>query len=189
MKKYNRNKLEQEIHNCIKILKNGGIILYPTDTIWGIGCDTTNQKAVNQIFQIKKREKNKPLISLVSDKIMLARYTDDFNLINYNTTDPTTYIFNNVSGLSNGIITKNKTAAFRIPNDMFCQKIISILKKPIASTSANISGEKIATKFSEISNQIKENVDYIVNLRHNEKMTKASNIIMINKDNTTKKIR
>ena len=91
--------------------------------------------------------------------------------------------------MSNGIITKNKTAAFRIPNDIFCQKIISILNKPIVSTSANISGEKIATKFSEISNQIKENVDYIVNLRHNEKMNKASNIIMINKDNTTKKIR
>ena len=189
MKKFKLNKLEKEIHNCIEILKNGGVILYPTDTIWGIGCDATNQKAVNQIYQIKKRDINKPLISLVSDKIMLARYTDNFNLLNYNTKDPTTYIFNNVRGLSNGVITKNKTAAFRIPNDIFCQKIISILKKPLVSTSANISGEKIASKFSEISNQIKENVDYVVNLRHNDKMTKTSNIIMINKDNTIKKIR
>ena len=88
MKKFKLNKLEKEIHNCIEILKNGGVILYPTDTIWGIGCDATNQKAVNQIFQIKKRDINKPLISLVSDKIMLARYTDNFNLLNYNTKIP-----------------------------------------------------------------------------------------------------
>ena len=181
--------MKNEIINSIEVLKGGGIILYPTDTIWGIGCDATNQKSVDRIYQIKKREIQKPLISLVCDYNMLSKYTKYYDISNYNTKYPTTYILNNVSGLSNGIITKNKTAAFRIPNDIFCQKIISILNKPIVSTSANLSGEKIATKFSEISNQIKENVDYIVNLRHNEKMNKASNIIMINKDNTTKKIR
>ncbi len=188
MKKYNLENIRQEINNSIKTLKSGGIILYPTDTIWGVGCDATNQKAVNRIYQIKKREIDKPLISLVCDRKMLARYTQ-ITLENYNTKQPTTFIFNNVTGLSKGIITKNNTAAFRIPNEIFCKELISNLKNPIVSTSANISGEEIATEFSEISNEIKENVDYIVNLRHNEKMTTASNIIMINKNNSLKKIR
>ena len=179
---------EKKIEKIIKILERGGIILYPTDTIWGLGCDANNDNAIKKIYQIKKRIENKSLISLVSDKKMLKNYTNDIPEFDI-TTKPTTVIYGNVKNLSTKIITKERTAAIRITSDKFCKKLIKIFGNAIVSTSANISGDSTPRSFSEISNYIKKNVDYIVNLRLEDKMEIPSSIIKINKDKSITKIR
>jgi len=181
--------MQLEINKALTTLKAGGIILYPTDTIWGIGCDATNSIAVERIYTIKKRTKSKALISLVSNVAMIDKFTDNKQLKIPNSDKPTTIIYQNVTGLSRNLISQDNTAAFRITNDEFCHLLVTSFGLPIVSTSANISGNKIPKKFSEISKEIKENVDYIVNLRHNELMTTPSTIIMINEDGSIKKIR
>ena len=181
--------MQTEIKKALTTLKSGGIILYPTDTIWGIGCDATNSIAVERIYTIKKRTESKALISLVSNVAMIDKFTDNKQLKIPNSDKPTTIIYQNVTGLSRNLISQDNTAAFRITNDEFCHLLVTSFGLPIVSTSANISGNKIPKKFSEISKEIKENVDYIVNLRHNELMTTPSTIIMINEDGSIKKIR
>jgi L-threonylcarbamoyladenylate synthase len=184
--------IEQEIERSYKILKKGGIILYPTDTIWGIGCDATNKEAVKKIYSLKKRSKNKALI------ILIAEYTNLYKLIDkvspnahkeMNNEKPTTVIFNNVKNVSTEILAEDGSAAIRLANDNFCQRLIIKLGQPIVSTSANISGGPNPEIFSDINNELKENVDYIVNLRQDEIMNKPSSIIKINIDGSIKKIR
>ena len=180
--------MKKEINNALKVLENGGLILYPTDTIWGIGCDATNSKAISKIFRLKKRAESKALISLVSDKQQLkdiTGYIPDIDI----TSKPTTIIYPSALTLSKKLLAKNGSAAIRIVQDDFCKKIIQAFGKAIVSTSANISGTASPKKFSEISQEIKTNVDYIVNLRHNELMTTPSTILMINKDGNNIKIR
>ena len=181
--------MQKEISKATKVLKKGGIILYPTDTIWGIGCDALNKKAINKVFKLKKRMDNKALISLVSDTIMIDKFTDSKQLKIVLPQKPTTVIYQNVSGLAANLIASNNSAAFRIPYDKFCHDLINSFKAPIVSTSANISGEESPTQFSEISKEIKNNVDYIVNLRKKEVMQKPSDILLINTDGSIKKIR
>ena len=184
--------IEQEIERSYKILKKGGIILYPTDTIWGIGCDATNKEAVKKIYSLKKRSKNKALI------ILIAEYTNLYKLIDkvspnahkeMNNEKPTTVIFNNVKNVSKEILAEDGSAAIRLANDNFCQRLIIKLGQPIVSTSANISGGPNPEIFSDINNELKENVDYIVNLRQDEIMNKPSSIIKINIDGSIKKFR
>ena len=180
--------MKEEINRTIKILKEGGVILYPTDTIWGIGCDATNSHAISQIFKLKRREDNKALISLVANKEQLKGITGYIPNLDI-TKQPTTIIYPSAVTLNKKLLSKDGSAAIRIVQDKFCQEIITKIGKPIVSTSANISGESSPTKFSEISEDIKQNVDYIVNLRKNEIMTKASTILIINKDGSKTKIR
>ena len=184
--------IEQEIERSYKILKKGGIILYPTDTIWGIGCDATNKEAVKKIYSLKKRSKNKALI------ILIAEYTNLYKLIDkvspnahkeMNNEKPTTVIFNNVKNVSKEILAEDGSAAIRLANDNFCQRLIIKLGQPIVSTSANISGGPNPDIFSDINNELIENVDYIVNLRQDEIMNKPSSIIKINIDGSIKKFR
>jgi L-threonylcarbamoyladenylate synthase len=184
--------IEQEIERSYKTLKKGGIILYPTDTIWGIGCDATNKEAVKKIYSLKKRSKNKALI------ILIAEYTNLYKLIDkvspnahkeMNNEKPTTVIFNNVKNVSKEILAEDGSAAIRLANDNFCQRLIIKLGQPIVSTSANISGGPNPDIFSDINNELIENVDYIVNLRQDEIMNKPSSIIKINIDGSIKKIR
>ncbi len=178
----------EEINRTIKILKKGGIILYPTDTIWGIGCDATNSHAISKIFEIKRREDNKALISLVANKEQLKDITGYIPNLDM-TSNPTTIIYPSAMLLNKRLLSKDGSAAIRIVQDNFCQKIITRLGKPIVSTSANISGDANPTRFSEISEDIKKHMDYIVNLRKNELMTTPSTILIINKDGTNTKIR
>jgi len=180
--------LRQELKRIITVLNNGGIILYPTDTIWGIGCDATNEQAVSKIFDVKKRVESKALISLVEDKDHLLKITNEVPKEAENI-KPTTIIYNNISRLASNLKAQDGSAAVRIVQDNFCQKLIKKFKKPIIATSANITGENSPTKFSEISKEIKKNVDYIVNLRKNEIMSVSSSIIKINKDGSIQKIR
>ena len=181
--------MRREIIKILEILNNGGVILYPTDTIWGLGCDASNEKAISRIYKIKKRDINKPMISLVSDTNMLYKYTNSKKFKIPFDNEPTTIIYNDVKNLPKSLVTKEKTAAFRISSDIFCQKLIKEFGKPIVSTSANISGKIIPKKYSEITNEIKDNVDYIVNLRRKEIMDKESRIILINDDGVIKIIR
>jgi len=180
--------MQEEILESLKVLKSGGVILYPTDTIWGIGCDATNSEAINKVYQIKKRTESKALISLVEDKNHLLKITNKAPE-EAERKKPTTIIYNNISGLASNLKAQNGSAAVRIVQDNFCQKLIKKFKKPIISTSANISGKNSPTQFSEISEEIKNNVDYIVNLRKNEIMNISSSIIKINKDGSIQKIR
>ena len=184
--------MEQEIKNCVEVLKNGGLILYPTDTIWGIGCDATNENAVQKVYELKKRSKSKALIILIAEYANLYKLLDQVSPNAYehiNSTEPTTVIFDNVKNISKHAIADDGSAAIRLPNDDFCKKIISELGKPIVSTSANISGGNNPKSFSDINQELKENVDYIVNLRQDEIMEAPSSIIKIFDDGKIEKIR
>ena len=180
--------MQSVIQEAIKTMKKGGVILYPTDTIWGLGCDATNPIAVNKVYSIKQREESKALITLVSDKEMLYKYTNYIPNFNF-TEQPTTIIYPKVVGLSKNLLPEDGSAAIRIPKDLFCIQLIQTFGKAIVSTSANISGKESPKQFLDISNYIKNNVDYIVNLRKNEKMEKPSSIIKLEENGKIKKLR
>ena len=177
-----------EINKALATLKQGGIILYPTDTIWGIGCDSTNSDAIAKIFKLKRRSDSKALISLVANKEQLESITETTPDLDI-TSNPTTIVYPNVKGLNQNLLAENGSAAIRIVQDEFCQKLILSFGKAIVSTSANISGKIAPKQFSEISKEIKNNVDYIVNLRQNELMSTPSSILIINENTSITKIR
>ena len=183
-----------DIKNCLEVLCNGGIFLYPTDTIWGIGCDATNTNAVAKIFQLKKRAEEKSMIVLLADEKDIIRYITqpDLSVLDYlqTTTKPTTVIYDGATGLAENVINKDGTVAIRIINDPFCNYLIKRYKKPIVSTSANVSGYAPPAIFSAISNEIKNGVDYIVQHRRDDLIPAApSAIIRWNKDGTASVIR
>ena len=180
--------MQKEINQVLQVLKDGGLILYPSDTIWGIGCDATNEDAVAKIFELKQRNESKALISLVENKKQLITLTDQIPK-EAESQKPTTIIYTNISGLAKNLIANDGTVAIRIVQDHFCKQLIQNFGKPIVSTSANISGESTPEQFAEISEEIKNNVDYIVNLRQNEIMSNPSDILFITKDGSIRKIR
>ena len=177
-----------ELEKCVNILKKGGVILYPTDTIWGIGCDATNSEAIAKIYNIKKRNDSKALISLVANKKQLKEITGDVPNIDI-LSKPTTVIYPKAIGISHKLLATDGSAAIRITQDHFCQQLVSKLGEAIVSTSANISGLPNPKSFSEISQDILNNVDYIVNLRKDELMINPSTILKINIDGRITKIR
>ena len=180
--------MQTEINKALATLQAGGTILYPTDTIWGIGCDATNPNAIAKIYKIKKKIESKTLISLVCNKAQLQNITNaipDFDI----TTKPTTIIYPNSTGLDASLLGVDGSAAIRIVADGFCKELIQEFGKPIVSTSANISGEKHPKQFSEITDKIKNNVDYIVNLYQDKIMKIPSQILLINKNGSIKILR
>ncbi len=180
--------MEEEITQSLKILQDGGVILYPTDTIWGLGCDATNPDAIQKIYNIKQRKESKALITLVSDKKMLKKLTDSVPDTDI-TSDPTTVIYQNIEGLSDNLLAEDGTAAIRIVQDNFCKQLIERFGKAIVSTSANISGTKSPKQFSDITDDIINNADYIVNLRKKERRENSSRIIKIEKNGSITKLR
>ncbi len=182
-----------ENDNAIKVLKEGGIILYPTDTVWGIGCDATNPAAVAKIYKLKQRVESKALICLVNNFAMLERYVDNVPNIAYNILEladkPTTIIYDNPAGVAENLIAEDDTLAIRVASDEFCQKLIRYFGKPIVSTSANISGEPTPKSFKEISDEVLKGVDYIVNLHHEKKASNPSAIIKLSNDGKVQIIR
>jgi L-threonylcarbamoyladenylate synthase len=185
---------EKDILSCIAVLKNGGIILYPTDTVWGIGCDATNEKAIEKIFALKKRSDEKSMIILAADQKEVMRYiaSPDLAVFNYldKTTKPTTVIYNNAIGVAANLISKDGSIAIRICKDEFCRHLIKRFRRPIVSTSANISGQTTPAIFPEISDIIKEGVDYIVQYRQNDSgVADPSSIIKWNKDGSVTVLR
>ena len=180
--------MEEEITQALEVLQDGGVILYPTDTIWGLGCDATNRDAIQKIYNIKQRKESKALITLVSDKKMLKKLTDSVPDTDI-TSDPTTVIYQNIEGLSDNLLAEDGTAAIRIVQDDFCKQLIEIFGKAIVSTSANISGTKSPKQFSDITDDIINNADYIVNLRKKERRENSSRIIKIEKNGSITKLR
>ena len=171
----------QDTSNVVRILSLGKTILYPTDTVWGLGCDATNIDAVAKIFELKNRVESKSLVVLVSSIEMLGFYVDKVPQkaidIIASTKQPTTIIYNNPKGLASNAIATDNTIAIRIPSHHYCLDLINKFGKPIISTSANISGEPTPKSFSEISQPILEGVDYVVNLEQ-EKITNKSSTIL-----------
>ena len=175
-----------EINNTVEALNGQGVILYPTDTIWGIGCDATSEIAVQKIFRIKRRGESKSLVILVDSLEMLKQYIDDIpfkvkEVLN-EAAKPTTIIYKEPKGLATNVMASDNTVAIRIVKHEFCQKLIKQFGKPIVSTSANLSGKVTPISFKEIETAILNDVDYVVNLQQNEKASQASRIIKILED-------
>ena len=182
-----------EINNALTVLKKGGIILYPTDTVWGIGCDATNAQAIEKVFKLKNRSDKKSLICLVSDFKMLNEYVENvpevaYDILKY-AKKPTTIIYDNPIRVAENIIAEDNSLAIRVPKDEFCKKLIQKMRRPLVSTSANVSGEKTPQSFKEIDPVILEGVDYVVNLQHEKKSGKPSAIIKLKNDGSVKVIR
>ncbi len=163
---------ETDIEKCLHVLNTGGIILYPTDTVWGIGCDATNAEAVAKIYQLKKRPDEKAMIVLVADERDIMQYVaaPDLALFDYleTTIKPTTVIYEGGIGFADNLTGADGSIAIRICKDEFCRHLLKRFRKPLVSTSANISGEPTARQFAEISDQVKAGADYIVQHRQDD---------------------
>lgn len=154
-----------EIDEAVEILRQGGIILYPTDTVWGLGCDATNSEAVEKIYALKKRSDSKSLITLVSDADMIGKYVKVIpeiavNLIEVND-KPMTIIYPGAMGLAGNVIAEDGSVGIRIPQHDFCRQLIRKFRKPIVSTSANISGESAPSFYEDIPIEIIEAADWV----------------------------
>ena len=186
-------ELSAEISNCLEVLKKGGIILYPTDTVWGIGCDATNAEAINKIYSLKKRSYTKAMICLVADDFMLEQHVEQVPEAAYDIIDlstrPTTIIYDAPKGVADNIISDDNTLAIRVASDKFCKRLIKSFKKPLVSTSANLAGQPTPGSFGEISDDILKGVDYVVNLGREQGESNASVIIKLGNDGLVKVIR
>lgn len=163
---------EIDIRHCVDVLRQGGLILYPTDTIWGIGCDATNEQAVEKVYQLKKRCEQKSMIVLVTEEREILHYVaaPDMQLFDYLETcqKPTTVIYENAIGLASNLVNRDGTIAIRICKDDFCRHLIKRFQKPIVSTSANFSGDLAPATFKQINQAITNGVDYVVQWRQTE---------------------
>ncbi|MEP5338235.1 MAG: L-threonylcarbamoyladenylate synthase [Algibacter sp.] len=185
--------MNEEINKAIQTLKQGGLILYPTDTVWGIGCDASNPEAVKKIYNLKQREDSKALICLVADDRMLKKYVKNipeaaFSIIDV-TDKPTTIIYDDAQNLAENLIANDGSIAIRIPDNDFCFALLRKLNGALVSTSANISGYPTPKSFKEIAPAILKDVDYVVNLHHEKKCDKPSSIIKISNSGIVKIIR
>lgn len=176
--------MHDDIKKALEVLKSGGIILYPTDTIWGIGCDATNEKAVDRIYKIKKREDSKSMLVLMENPALLERYVTEvpeiaWDLVEVATT-PLTVIYPKAKNLAKNLIAEDGSIGIRFTKEAFTMQLLQRFRRPVVSTSANISGEKSPAFFDEISEEIKTQVDYIVEYRQNDTIpAKPSSIIKL----------
>jgi L-threonylcarbamoyladenylate synthase len=163
---------DNDIERSLDTLRRGGLILYPTDTVWGIGCDATNEDAVQKIYTLKKRSDQKAMIVLVADERDILQYvaSPDLAVFDYikQNPKPVTVIYQGALGLADNLVAAEGSIAIRICNEVFCQHLLRRFKKPIVSTSANISGQPAPGIFMDISNGIKDGVDYIVEYRRDD---------------------
>jgi L-threonylcarbamoyladenylate synthase len=176
-----------DIEACLRVLESGGLILYPTDTIWGIGCDATNEEAVEKIFALKKRIETKALIVLIADERSLLQYvaSPHIEVFDYiqGVSKPTTIIYENAIGLAGNLLAEDGSVGIRICADEFCKHLIKRFRKPIVSTSANVSGFPPPKVFSDIDIAVKEGVDYMVHYRQDDTIpVEPSAVVKCNKD-------
>lgn len=176
--------MTEDIKKACEVMQAGGIILYPTDTIWGIGCDATNEKAVQRVYDLKRRADNKAMLVLMDSSAKLNMYVDDIPDIAWDLIEvadkPLTVIYSNAKNLAKNLLADDGSVGIRITNEEFSRKLCERFRKPLVSTSANVSGEPSPANFSEVSDVIKNGVDYIVSYRQDD-MSKAqpSNIIKL----------
>lgn len=171
-----------DINQALETLKNGGLILYPTDTIWGIGCDATNAEAVEKVFALKGREKSKSMLILLHNDNQLASYVREIPEVAYELIDatdrPMTIIYSGAKNLAENAIAEDGTIGIRIVNHPFCQQLLQRFRKPIISTSANLSGQPSAANFDEISDEIKQGVGYVAKFGQQEQSKGKPSIII-----------
>ncbi len=185
---------ENDIKNCISTLQTGGTILYPTDTVWGIGCDALNEAAIDKVFTIKERPKEKSLIILLADARDIIQYVaappPDIIEMLEGFDRPTTVIYEHALGFPDNAIHEDGSIAIRVTEDPFCKAVIKRLRRPIVSTSANLSGNPTPATFSEVAQEIKGRVDYIVNYRQSDNNRAApSRLIRIADDGSMEILR
>jgi len=183
-----------DIKNALKVLRDGGVILYPTDTIWGLGCDATRAEAVRRIYDIKKRADSKSLIVLVNSVTMLSRYVDNPPDIALELAEmaekPLTVVYDRGRGLAEGVTSDDGSVGVRICSDPFCDELLNAFRKPLVSTSANISGSEAPAVFDEISEEIKAAVDYVCLWRQDDRRrAAASSVIKISSNGVIKILR
>lgn len=185
--------INSEVNKAFEIIKEGGIILYPTDTVWGIGCDATNADAIAKIYKLKQRDDSKSMIVLMNGDRMMYNVFKEIPETAWQILDlsekPTTLILDNPRNIAPNIIAEDKTLGVRLVKEPFCFKLMERMKKPLVSTSANISGMFTPKSFKEISPEIIKGVDYVVNLHQEKICDKPSTIIKLTLDNQVKIIR
>lgn len=183
-----------DLNEALRVLKEGGLILYPTDTVWGIGCDATNPDAVRRVFELKQRDDAKALISIVHTGAILPHLMREVPSIAYDlidaTTHPLTIIYPEIHGLAPNLLAEDGSAAIRIIDEPFCVKMCERFRKPIVSTSANVSGQPTPAHYGKVAPEIKNGVDYIVKYRQRDRsITQPSGIIKLETDSTFRIIR
>ncbi len=189
-----RSEYGDDIKNALKVLRAGGVILYPTDTVWGLGCDATNAEAVSKIYSIKRREDSKSLIILVNSADMLSRYVDNPPEVALQMAEladkPLTIVYDRGRSLAAGVAAPDGSVGVRLCNDPFCDDLIIALRKPLVSTSANISGEGAPALFDEISEEIKAAADYVCLWRQDDRSrARASSVIRVSGNGVVKILR
>lgn len=185
---------ETDLKEAVRVMKEGGIILYPTDTVWGIGCDARNEEAVGKIYKLKKRLDSKSMLVLVSSEGMLQRTVKHVPEIAWQLIDvavnPMTIIYDHPIGVADSLKAEDGSLGIRITTERFSRALCERMKGPIVSTSANVSGKPTPMTFAEISSEIRNGVDYVCNFRQEEKASsRPSNIIKITRENIIKLIR
>jgi L-threonylcarbamoyladenylate synthase len=187
-------QFEEDLRQCLRVLKEGGVILYPTDTVWGLGCDPYNPEAVKNIFRIKAREVGKSLIILVNGLQMLERYVGEVPEIVYQLTSvsdsPLTIIYPEGRNLAEGVCAEDGSVGIRICNDKFCIELIDRFRKPVISTSANLAGKPSPSNFSEIDENIIRSADYTVKYRQEDQQKySASPVVKVERNGVFKILR
>ena len=182
MQQVKESDLRREVDEAVRVLREGGIILYPTDTVWGLGCDATNAEAVDRIYRLKRSENKKSMLVLCASADMVVRYVNRAPGIAFEVmemaTSPLTLILPGATGVAANLIPDEGTLGIRVPDHEFCRRMLRGLQRPVVSTPANISGEATPTGLQEVSREIIDGVDFVVNPRFEGKPTrKASSII------------
>lgn len=186
--------MQEEIKKAIETLRSGGVILYPTDTVWGLGCDATNENAVQRIFEIKKRNDKKAMLVLIDNAAKIQGYMEEvpdmaWDLIDFSE-KPLTIIYPDAKNLASNLIGEDKTIGIRVTKEAFSKRLCEQFRKPIVSTSANVSGAPTPANFKQITDEIKTAVDYVVNFRQEETSEpKPSSIVKLGKGNLFQMIR
>ena len=182
-----------EIDHCIETLNIGGLILYPTDTAWAIGCDATNEIAVKRVQNLKKNITDSPMVCLVANQAMLERYIKEVPDLAYDIIDlaskPTTLVLDGPKGFARNLLAHDNSIAIRVASDKFCRYLINKYKRPLVATTACAFGTSIPKKFISISNEILKGVDYVVNLHQEKENLAPSSIIKLSNNGTVKVIR
>ena len=173
---------KEDLNQALETLKSGGLILYPTDTIWGIGCDATNPEAVEKIFALKGRDKGKSMIILLGNDNQLQSYVSEVPEVAYElleaTDKPLTIIYSKAKNLAANVVAEDGSIGIRVVNHPFCEQLLQRFRKPIVSTSANVSGEASARNFVEVSDEIVNGVDYVVKFGQQDPSNGTASTIM-----------
>jgi len=177
-----KTDMQREVDEAVRILREGGVILYPTDTVWGLGCDATNADAVERIYRLKKSENKKSMLVLCASPDMVMRYVDRAPGIAFEVmemaTSPLTLILPGAVGVAANLIPDEGTLGVRVPDHEFCRRMLAALRRPVVSTSANVSGEATPARLQEVTQQIIDGVDFVVNPRFEGKPTRRASAIV-----------